>query len=114
MCMVLLDLQDNACQLKQETNDLKQQLLVAQVRHNRICIYMRLVCFFLFVLDSFWMLLIIHTSALTRIASSVFLCHFQATVSKLKQQMLDLHQQLLGKQVGNNCVDVLHTFLASG
>ena len=49
------------------------------------------------------MLLIIHTLDLARIASSVFLCHFQADVSELKQQMLDLHQQLL-EQVGNNCV----------
>ena len=40
--MVLFDLQDDASQLKQETNDLKQQLLAAQVRYNRICIYVRL------------------------------------------------------------------------
>ena len=31
-------LQENASQLKQETNNLKQQLLAEQVRHNKICI----------------------------------------------------------------------------
>ena len=35
---VLVDMQNDASQLKQETDDLKQQLLAAQVRHNRICI----------------------------------------------------------------------------
>ena len=36
---VLVDMQNDASQLKQQTDDLKQQLLAAQVRHNRISIH---------------------------------------------------------------------------
>ena len=59
----------------------------AQVRHNRI-LKLRLYApawqdYFFAFLDSFWMLLIVHTSALlTLIASSWFLCRFQANLSE--------------------------------
>ena len=42
----------------------------------------------------------------THVVSALFMLHFQANVSELKQQMVDLHQQLLEKQVGDTCVFV--------
>ena len=84
-------LQDNASRLKHETDDLKQQLLSEQVRHNRICIYMRLRWKIRYILsESLLMLLIVHNS--------------QANVSELKQQMTNLHQQMMEKQVGKNWI----------
>ena len=60
-----------------------------------------LVRFFFF----FRQFLIIHThQRLHVLLNPFFLFHFQATVSELKRQMVNLHQQLLEKQVGNNCV----------
>ena len=96
-------MQDDASQLKQEIHDLKQQLLAEQVRHNQIArIYVGTVNIYQQQqqqhLDNVYCPHII-VSACCFIP---FLFHFQTNTSGLKQQMMNLDQQLLEQQVCKN------------
>ena len=75
-------MQDDASHLKQEIYDLKQQLLAEQVRHNQIArVYVGTVNIYQqqqqIDSSSIWIMLIVHTSSLARVASALFYFTFR-------------------------------------
>ena len=110
----LCRLQDNAYQLKQETNDLQQQLLAERVRTIEfafICVCVaRLI--FDFCIKEMPCCGLCTNQRFARCVTILLLFYFQTNVSELKQQMANLHEQMMEKQVCDDCAIFLHVFIS--